>query len=113
MSEGEIGGLVNGMQSVYLNDTPLANADGSLNFQNAHVETTTGTQDQDYIPGYSSVENEIAVGVELKSATPWVATISDTTLSAVRVTLGVPQLQSTNTSNGDINGYTINYHIDV
>lgn len=113
VSEGEIGGLVNGLQSVYLNDTPLANADGSLNFQNAHVESRTGTQDQDYIPGYGAVENEISIGVELKSAAPWVRAISNTQLSAVRITLGVPQLQSTDTGNGDINGYTVAYHIDV
>lgn len=113
VSEGEIGGLVNGMQSVYLNDTPLANPDGSLNFQNAHVETRTGTQDQDYVPGYSAVENEISVGVELKSATPWVQAISNTQLSAVRITLSVPQLMATDTSNGDTNGYTIAYHVDV
>src|ERR1051325_9853163 len=65
VSEGEIGGLVNGLQSIYLDETPLANADGSLNFQNVHIDQRTGTQDQDYIPGYASVENEVGIGIEL------------------------------------------------
>ena len=113
VSEGEIGGLVNGLQSVFLDQTPVANADGSLNFQGVHLDTRTGSQDQSYIPGYSSVENEITVGTELKSTAPWTQALADTDLSAIRVTLGVPSLQQTNTSNGDIQGYTIQYAIDV
>ncbi|WP_266156482.1 host specificity protein J [Dyella silvatica] len=113
ISEGEIGGLVNGQQSIYLDETPLANADGSLNFQNVHVETRSGTQDQETIPGYPAVENEINVGVELKQSSPWVRSLSNTTLSALRITIGVPSLSKADTSNGDINGYTISYRIEV
>lgn len=113
VSEGEIGGLVNGLQSIYLDETPLANPDGSLNFQNVHVETRTGTQDQEEIPGYPAVENEISVGVELKQSTPWIRSLSNTALSAVRVTIGVPGLSKANTSNGDINGYSVQYKIEV
>ena len=113
VSEGEIGGLVNGLQSIYLDETPLANPDGSLNFQNVHVETRTGTQDQEEIPGYPAVENEISVGVELKQSTPWVRSLSNTSLSAARVTIGVPGLSRANTSNGDINGYSVQYKIEV
>ncbi|MBT2116414.1 host specificity protein J [Dyella sp. LX-66] len=113
VSEGEIGGLVNGLQSIYLDETPLANPDGSLNFQNVHVETRTGTQDQEEVPGYPAVENEINVGVELKQSTPWIRSLSNTSLSAVRVTIGVPGLSKANTSNGDINGYSVQYKIEV
>jgi predicted phage tail protein len=113
VSEGEIAGLVNGQQSIYLDETPLVNSDGSANFPKAHIESRTGTQDQDAIPGFDSVENEISVGVELKSTAAWVQSITDTTLSAVRVTIGLPALSKANTSNGDINGYTIAYQIEV
>ena len=34
ISEGEIGGLVNGEESIFLNDTPLMNANGTYNFKN-------------------------------------------------------------------------------
>lgn len=113
LSEGEIGGLVNGLQSVYLDKTPVANPDGSLNFTGVHVELRTGTQDQSYIPGFSSVENEISVGLELKATTPWTQSITDTDLSAIRVTLAVASLEKTDTSNGNIDGYVIQYAIDV
>lgn len=112
ISEGPIAGLANGNQSIFLNNTPLANADGSLNFTGVTVGTRTGEADQDYIPGFPSVESETAVGVELKFATPWVQTISNTELSAVRVRLAVPYLTYTD-SNGNINGYKVDYAIDV
>lgn len=113
VSEGEIAGLVNGQQSIYLDETPLVNSDGSSNFPKAHIEQRTGTQDQTTIPGFDSVENEISVGTELRSSSPWVQSITDTTLSAIRITIGVPALSKANTSNGDINGYTISYKIEV
>ncbi len=113
ISEGEIRGLANGLQSVYLNETPLMNPDGSANFQNVSVAYRLGTQDQDYIPGFPAAESETAVGVTLTSSTPWARAISNTQLSAVRIRLSVPALSKTNTSNGDITGYRIEYAIDL
>lgn len=37
LAEGEIEGLANGLQSIYLEETPLQNADGSLNFENVKL----------------------------------------------------------------------------
>ncbi|SEO63194.1 Phage-related protein, tail component [Luteibacter sp. UNC138MFCol5.1] len=113
LSEGEIGGLVNGLQSVLLDGTPVANADGTLNFSGVSVQIRTGTQDQSYIPGYGSVKNEIAVSTELKSDTPWVRALNNLALSAFAVTLQADSLQKSNTKNGDINGYMVQYAIDV
>lgn len=113
VSEGEILGLANGMESIFLDETPLANADGSLNFKNVQVEFRSGTQDQEYIPGFPSVENEVGVNVELKHGTPWVRNISRTELSAISIRLSVPALQKTNKDNGDTNGHTITYTIQV
>lgn len=113
ISEGEIRGLVNGLQSVYLNETPLVNQDGSANFQNVSVAYRLGTQDQEYIPGFPAAESETAVGVTLTSSTPWTRAISNTQLSAVRIRLSVPALSKTNTTNGDITGYRIEYAIDL
>ncbi len=112
ISEGPIVGLVNGNQSIFLDKTPLANADGSLNFSNVTVATRTGEADQDYVPGFPSVESETAVGVELKASQAWVQSISNLELSAVRVRLQVPYLSSTD-SKGNINGYEVKYAIDV
>jgi predicted phage tail protein len=113
VSEGEILGLAAGLQSVFLNGTPVQNADGTSNFQGVTLDFRLGTQTQDYIPGFPSVENELGVGVELKSGTPWVHAISNTALSAIRIILGVPALSQSDTKNGDIKGYKIDYKIEL
>ncbi|WP_430444787.1 MAG: host specificity protein J [Pseudomonas piscis] len=113
VSEGEIQGLVAGERSVYLDETPLANADGSRNFSGVSLDVRTGSQDQQHIPGFPAVESEIAIGVELKSDQPWTRAITNLQLSAVRVRLSVPRLSQTNTSNGDTNGYTVQYKIEL
>lgn len=113
VAEGEIRGLVDGFKSIYLNGTPLQSADGSYNFQNVSVETRSGTQDQTYIPGFPSVENEVGVEVELRSDAPVVRSVSGSDLSAIRVRLAVPGLQRTDTTNGDTVGYSISYAIDI
>jgi predicted phage tail protein len=61
ISEGEIEGLKNGLQSIFLNDTPLQNANGTFNFQNVTVNTRNGTQAQTAIPSSADVENELPV----------------------------------------------------
>ncbi|APG04964.1 hypothetical protein BJI69_14390 [Luteibacter rhizovicinus DSM 16549] len=113
LSEGEIVGLVNGLQSVKLDGTPVANADGTLNFTGVSVQFRSGTQDQSYVPGYGSVKNEIAISTELKSITPWVRSVDNIELSAVSLTLQVDALQKSDSSNGDINGYLISFAIDI
>ncbi|MGT3965414.1 host specificity protein J [Stenotrophomonas maltophilia] len=112
ISEGEIRGLVAGNQSIYLNEVPIQNSDGSFNFNGVKVETRSGTQDQEYIPGFPSVENEIGVGVELRD-TPVVRAAFGQDLSAVRIRFGVPALQQQNTENGDTEGYAVEYAIDL
>ena len=113
VSEGEIRGLVAGNQSIYLNQVPVQNPDGGLNFAGVTVDTRSGTQDQDYIPGFPSVENEIGVNVELRSDQPIVRAVSGPDLSAVRIRLGVPALQKVDEENGDRNGYSISYAVDL
>lgn len=113
VSEGEIRGLVAGNQSIYLNQVPIQNPDGGLNFAGVVVDTRSGTQDQEYIPGFPSVENEISVNVELRSDQPVVRTVSGSDLSAVRIRLAVPALQKVDEENGDRNGYSISYAVDL
>lgn len=113
LGEGEMRGLVNGYRSVYLQGAPLQNSDGTFNFQNVSIDTRSGTQDQSYIPGFPSVENEVIVGVELRAENPVVRSVSGSDLSAVRVRLSVDALQKVDTSNGDTVGYSVSYAIDV
>jgi len=113
ISEGPIRGLVNGLQSIYFDGTPLQNSDGSMNFQNVAVDTRSGTPDQSYLSGFPAVENEVAVGVALTSDAPWVHQVENTQLTAVRVRFGVPALQKSNQSTGDVTGYRVEYAIDL
>ena len=65
LSEGPIQGLVNGAQSIYLNDTPLQNADGSYNFQGINLSLMAGTPDQGARPGFNYSAREVGVGVQV------------------------------------------------
>ncbi|MCS6474476.1 host specificity protein, partial [Burkholderia thailandensis] len=77
ITEGPAVGLVKGMQSVFLDGTPIQNSDGSVNFQNYSVDVRTGTLDQDFMPGFPAVEREAAVGVPLTSDAPWVRQVQN------------------------------------
>jgi predicted phage tail protein len=112
ISEGEIEGLKNGYQSIFIDNTPLQNADGTYNFQNVSIATRNGTQNQSYIPGTSDVEEEKAVGVEVQYASPVVRSITDTSVNAARITITVPQLQ-TFTNEGDVLGSQVGLRIYV
>ncbi|EHU2432676.1 phage tail protein [Acinetobacter baumannii] len=113
LAEGEIEGLANGLQSIYLEETPLQNADGSLNFENVKVDFRNGTNDQEYIEGFPAVENETAIDVELKSGTPWVKAFNNLDLDAVRVRFKWGPLRTQDATNGDVSGLTIEYAIDL
>lgn len=112
ISEGEIQGLKDGLKSIYLNNTPLQNADGSMNFQGVTVSTRNGTQDQTYIPLNSAVTNELPVAVQVSYGTPVVRTITSPTVNAVRVTITVPALQQFQ-DNGDVVGSLFALEIHV
>ncbi|MFU4249345.1 phage tail protein [Pseudomonas aeruginosa] len=99
-------------RDIYLDNTPLMDASGNVNFPNVKWEWRSGSVDQDYIPGIPSVENENTVNVELRSDTPWVRSVTNTQLSAVRLRFAWPALQKQET-NGDVKGYRIEYAVDV
>lgn len=111
LGEGEWAGGLDGT-NIFLDGTPLTNEDGSSNFDGVSWEFRPGTQSQEYIKGVPAVENEITIGTELKSSAPWVRAVNNTQLSAVRLRFGWPALQQQK-DNGDVNGYKIEYAIDV
>lgn len=113
LSEGEVEGLANGLQSVYLDDTPLQNPAGGWNFERVQADFRYGTNDQTHIEGFPDISSESAVGVELKSDSPWVRAISNTDLDAVSIRFRWGPLRQQNAENGDVKGYTIQYAIDL
>ncbi|GAA5557130.1 hypothetical protein Asch01_01848 [Acinetobacter schindleri] len=113
LSEGEVEGLANGLQSVYLEDTPLQNPDGGWNFEDVQADFRQGTNDQTYIEGFPDISSESAIGVELKSDSPWIRAVSNTDLDALNIRFKWGPLRQQNAKNGDVNGYTIKYAIDL
>lgn len=111
VGEGEFEGTPTA-QDIYLDNTPLQDPQGNMNFPNVKWEWRTGAVDQSYIQGIPSVENETTISTELRSGTPWVRAISNTQLSAVRVRFAWPALQSID-SGGNVNGYRIEYKIEL
>ncbi|TCC61564.1 host specificity protein J [Citrobacter braakii] len=111
LGEGEFAGGLDATR-IFLDGTPLGNADGSMNFENVSWDFRPGTQTQSPIPGFPAVENETSIGVSLTKATPWTRAISNTQIDAVLVRIGIPGLQQQE-NDGDIVGATVSYHIDV
>ncbi|EMN8651916.1 phage protein [Pseudomonas aeruginosa BWHPSA020] len=111
VGEGEFAGVPS-ERDIYLDNTPLMDPSGNLNFPNVKWEWRAGAVDPDYIPGIPAVENETSVNVELRSDTPWVRSLSNTQLSAVRLRFAWPALQQQDT-NGNIGGYRIEYAVDL
>lgn len=112
ISEGEIEGLKNGLKSIFLNNTPLQNADGSFNFQSVAVNTRNGTQAQAPLYVAPDVEDEKPVGVEVQYGSPVTRQIADSNVNAVRVTITVPQLQA-QADEGDVGGADFSLSIAV
>lgn len=126
LGEGEIEGLVNGLKSVYLNETPLQNADGTYNFQGVAINTRNGSQDQTFLPigrpaqidnadfdGFNDVENEINVGTFVTHVTPITRSISNPNVTAARVLISFPQLSFQDSSTGDLSGTEVEIKIYV
>lgn len=112
LSEGEIYGLVDGGKSIRLDGTPIINDNGEPNFPDVSWDFRAGSIDQTHIKGFSSVENEQSVNVELRHDRPYTKAINNKQLSAVAIRLGFNSLREQK-GNGDVVGYRIEYAIDV
>lgn len=114
LGEGPIGGLVNGMQGVFLNGTPVQNGNGTLNFQGVSQDIRGGGNTQAVMPGFGNyIESPYSVGAQVKTTTPYVFSVSRADADAVRVIVSVPGLTSTDGGSGDIYGATVQYKFEV
>ena len=112
ISDGEIEGLSDGMKSVYFDNTPVQNKDGSYNFNNVQLEGRVGSQVQDVIAGFNTSEKEVSVGTQVRKNLPITRTITDSKVSRLRLTIGVQSLFSQN-ENGDTGGATVELVITI
>lgn len=111
ISEGEIQGDLTAQQ-VFLNDTVLANDDGSYNFTGVKWEFRKGTQDQTYIQGLPEVDNELSANVTVTTTSAWTRQFTNLLLDAVRIKLSLP-LHYQYKNNGDMVGTVTEYAIDL
>ncbi len=116
ISEGECEGLKDGLKSVYFNNTPLANGDGSTNFDNVTLHTRNGTASQTVIPGFGDAATTVSVNQKVEKANPNIGVVQTVATSnstdKVRVILRIPALQHI-TDEGDINGTSVGIQIDL
>lgn len=112
ISDGEIEGLADGMKSVYFDNTPVQNKDGSYNFNNVQLEGRVGSQVQDVIAGFNTSEKEVSVGTQVRKNLPITRTVTDGKVSRLRLTIGVQSLFSQN-ENGDTSGTTVELVITI
>ena len=114
VSEGEIKGLVNGAQSIYFNNTPLQNVDGSYNFQNVAWDQRTGLPSQPYMEGFPSAQAEYGVGTVVTNANPAIYTTTGPMIDAVRCTLLFPNgLCEQSMRNGNLTGSIVDVAFEV
>lgn len=93
VSEGVVEGFANGnaypFKSIFLDDTPVQNPDGTYNFKGVNGYFLRGAQDQPYVPGFSATERSVAIATRVKKDVQVVRTITDDQVSRLRVTVGV------------------------
>ncbi|KIF90390.1 hypothetical protein NX90_04495, partial [Neisseria meningitidis] len=81
VSEGVVSGFANGddapFKSVYFDDTPVQNSDGSYNFNGVTGYFQRGEQDQSYVPGFDASERTVAVSAAVKQNQPMVRAVTD------------------------------------
>lgn len=111
LGEGEFAGGLDDTK-IFLDGTPIGNPDGTKNFSNVSWDFRSGTQAQTVIPGFPAVENETSIGTEIKKATPWVRSLTNTQIDAVLVRIGIASLMEQE-DDGDIVGSSVTYHIDI
>lgn len=112
VSEGVTGGLINGAKSIYCDDVPVQNADGSYNFDGVSFETRIGLPDQTPMSGFPTVETEVSVGAEVTQNVSITQAITNLDATAARVSIRLPSLTKTDTGSGSVNGNSVTIAID-
>jgi hypothetical protein len=113
IGEGEIGGLVNGARSIFINSVPMQNADGTYNFTGVSWEARNGTQDQTNLDGFDGVESPHTVNLPITAATPATVFISNPDVDYVRMIVNVNALISQDATTGDTHGSSVEYKYSV
>ncbi len=99
-------------KNVFLDGTPLQNANGDENFSNVEVFFKNGASDQTALQEINAIENTVPVNVEVVKATSVTRSITNSNVDKVRVSIQIPSLQKFE-DNGDILGTEVKISIRI
>ena len=99
-------------KNVFLDGTPLQNANGDENFSDVEVFFKNGASDQTALQEINAIENTIPVGVQVTNATSITRSITDSNVDKVRISIQIPSLQKFE-DNGDIKGTEVKISIRI
>ena len=99
-------------KNVFLDGTPLQNANGDENFSDVEVFFKNGASDQTALQEINAIENTVPVNVEVTKTTSVTRSITDTNVDKVRVSVQIPSLQKFE-DNGDIVGTEVKVSIRI
>lgn len=100
------------LKQLHFGGVPVQNEDGSYNYEGVIAEFRPGTQTQSYIQGFSESSAEFQVARDVTHNTPYMLTVSNKNLSAIRFRLLWPRVL-TQKDNGDMVGSVVEYKIEM
>lgn len=111
LGEGQIEGIKGGAKGVYLDDTPLQNADNTFNFEDMSYVFVPGSLNQNIPASANEVASETTVNVEVKSSISVTRSVINNQINALRVRLGFTlQIQD---DKGNVSANTVRIRISV
>ncbi|AXC64774.1 host specificity protein J [Salmonella enterica subsp. diarizonae serovar 59:z10:-] len=112
IGEGPIKGLVNDLQGLRLNDTPVVDAHGDVNVHGVTMEYRAGEENQSPLEEFDGSSSETLIQAEVTYDKPITRTITSEVVDRLRVTVGVQALQQT-TDKGDRIGTSVQMDIQL
>jgi predicted phage tail protein len=116
LSEGPIGGFATPdapLKSIYFDQTPVQNENGTMNFLGITYDFRSGEMVQPSLPGPTTAETTVAVETRVRyNIGPVVRTIVDTNVTSVRCVGRIPSLMQQD-SQGNVLPFGIVWFYDV
>ncbi|ECF2367659.1 DUF1983 domain-containing protein [Salmonella enterica subsp. enterica serovar Mountpleasant] len=112
IGEGPILGLVNDLQGLRLNDTPVVDPAGGVNVHGVTMEYRAGEENQSPLEEFDGSASETLIQAEVTHDKPITRTITSAEVDRLRVTVGVQALQRT-TDKGDREGDSVQMDIQL
>ena len=99
-------------KNIYLDGTPLKNANGDSNFQDVEVFFKNGASNQTAIQEINAIENTVPVGAPVTNSASVTRSITNTSVDKIRVSIQFPALQEFK-ADGDIVGTEVKISIRI